>query len=61
MSTRISARGEGGGDKKQKINEMSCNQFFDYKKIYGQPNVEEQCHKCKSYADAYPLFSKKQN
>ena len=59
MGTRISARGEGGGDKKQKINEMSCNLFFDYKKKYGQPNVEEQCHKCQYYADAYPLFSKK--
>ena len=35
MSTRISARGEGGGDKKQKINEMSCNLFFDYKKNMG--------------------------
>ena len=58
MSTRISARGEGGGVKKQKIKEMSCNQFFDYKKIYGHPNVHNQCHKCNSYALDYPLFTK---
>ena len=59
MSTRISARGEEGGVLKQKIKDMSCNQFYDYKKIYGHPNVYNQCHKCYNYAIDYPLFSKK--
>ena len=59
MSTRISARGEGGGVLKQKIKDMSCNQFNDYNQKYGHPNVHNQCHKCSSYALDYPLFSKK--
>ena len=58
MSTRISARGEGGGVKKQKIKDMSSNQFVDYEKIYGHPNVHNQYHKYNSYALDYPLFSK---
>ena len=61
MSTRISARGEGGGVLKQKIKDMSCNQFNDYNQKYGHPNVHNQCHKYSNYATDYPLFSLKKN